>query len=277
MSFIHFVLLAGLLAFSAGCGAGATATPSLPPPQVVNLTHTPRAAATATGRPSPLPAPTPAEPVALAISAPDGAALSAAFYAPAVNLPAAGGAPGVILLHMLGRSRADWDAFARELQTYGIAALALDLRGHGASAGPADWAKAPGDVRAAWEALATRPDVDRSATALVGASIGANLALIAGANNPDVAGVIALSPGQDYQGVQPGPALPNFGARPVFLIASQDDAYSFDSVKQLAGQIAQGETYYFQAAGHGTEMFRDPALQPLLLDWLTKVLGVVKG
>jgi pimeloyl-ACP methyl ester carboxylesterase len=276
MNPVRLFLLAGLLA--AGCGARATPAPTLPAPQVVNLTHTPRAAVTGTARPSPLPAPTPAEPVALVITAPDGVALSAAYYAPAVSPQAgAASAPGVVLLHMLGRSRADWDGLARELQTYGIAAMALDLRGHGASAGPADWTKAPGDVRAAWEALAARPEVDRSATALVGASIGANLALIAGANNPDVTGVIALSPGRDYQGVQPGPALSNFGARPVFFIASQDDAYSFDSVKQMAGQAPQGETYYFRTAGHGTEMFGDPALRPLLLEWLTKVLGVVKG
>jgi pimeloyl-ACP methyl ester carboxylesterase len=183
----------------------------------------------------------------------------------------------VVLLHMLGRSRADWDAFARELQKYGIAALSLDLRGHGGSAGPADWGKAPGDVRAAWEGLVARPEVDRTATVLVGASIGANLALIAGANNPDVAGVVALSPGLDYRGVQPEPALPNFGARPVLFVASQDDAYAFDSVRQLVEKTPQGETYFFTRAGHGTQMFGDPALQPLLLDWLTKVLGVVKG
>ena len=119
--------------------------------------------------------------------------------------------------------------------------------------------------------------MDPAATALVGASLGANLALIAGANNPAVAGGVALSPGLDYQGVQPRAALPNFGARPVFFLASQDDAYAFDSVKQMAGQAAGGETYYFQTAGHGTDMFRDPAVQPLVLEWLTRVLGVMKG
>lgn len=268
-----------ILLVTSACGTTPAATPSLPPPQISTAARsaTPLSAATAAARPSPLPAATPAEPVTVSIPV-DGATLAAAYYAPALSAQTgAGSAPGVVLLHMLGRTRADWDAFARELQKYGIAALAVDLRGHGASSGPQDWARAPGDVRAAWDWLAARPEVDRAATALVGASIGANLALIAGANNSDVATVVALSPGLDYRGVQPAPVLANFGSRPVFFLASQDDSYAYDSVRQMAGQTAGGDTHYFTSAGHGTDMFRDPALQGLLLDWLTKQLGVVKG
>jgi pimeloyl-ACP methyl ester carboxylesterase len=265
--------------------AQATPTPALPTPQVIQVTATQVAVTTATVAATPDPKLTPAIPVTpappskLTINA-DGATLAASYYPPAVS-PQAGAqsAPGVLLLHMLGRNRGEWDAFAKELQKRGIAALALDLRGHGESTGPTDWAKAPGDVRAAWEALTQQPAVDPKDTAIVGASIGANLALIAGANitNPPVVGVVALSPGLDYRGVRPEPVLPNFGQRPVFLIASQDDAYAYDSVKQMATKAAKAETYYFTRAGHGTDMFADPALQPLLLDWLTKVLGVLKG
>ncbi len=263
----------------------ATPTSTLPSPQVIQVTATrvpvPTVTAGATTHPKPTPviAVTPAPPVKVTVNT-DGATLAASYYPPAVSPPAgAQSAPGVLLLHMLGRSRGDWDAFAKELQKLGIAALTLDLRGHGESTGPADWAKAPGDTRAAWEALIQQAAVDPKDTAIVGASLGANLALIAGANitNPPVVGVVALSPGLDYRGVQPEPVLPNFGQRPVFLVASQNDAYSYDSVKQMAAKAAKAETYYFTNAGHGMEMFADPALQPLLLDWLTKVLGVLKG
>jgi alpha-beta hydrolase superfamily lysophospholipase len=265
------------LVFATACATAPSATPTLPPARVI--TATPGiTVVTATPPPvSPLPAPTPSEPVTVSIPV-DGVTLAASYYAPAISPQAgAGSAPGVMLLPMLGRPRADWDAFARELQLYGVAALTLDLRGQGDSGGPEDWARAPGDVRAAWEALIAQPAVDRQATAIIGASMGANLALLAGADNAAVVGVIALSPGLDYHGVRPAERLAALGARPVFLIASQDDAYSYDSVRQLAGLAAGAETYYFTNAGHGTDMLRDPALQPLLLDWLTRQLGVVKG
>ncbi len=264
-----------LLVLAAACRPAATPTATLPPPSIA--TSTPAAAPTASV-PTPAQAPTPPAPNPITLTATDGTPLAAAYYAPAGAAPlAAGSAPAVLLLHMFGRTRADWDAFARELQAYGVAALALDLRGHGESGGPADWAKAPGDVRTAWDWLAARPEVDRTATALIGASIGANLALITGANTPEVAAVIALSPGVDYQGVQPEGALANFGARPVFLIASQNDAFAYASVRQLAPELTAGETYYFTGSAHGTELFADPALATLLLDWLTKQLGIVKG
>ncbi len=268
-------ILALVLCLSA-CAPAATATPTLPPPPVVIVTRPP---ATNTAlRPTPLPRTTAAPPSKITLSAADGVLLAATLY-PALLGPEAapGTAGGVVLVHMLGRTRADWDGFARELQLYGLTVIALDLRGHGETGGAADWGKAPGDVRTAWEALVARPEVARRATAIVGASLGGNLALIAGANNPEVATVIALSPGLDYQGVQPAAVLGNFGDRPVFFVASQADAPAYDGVKQMAPQTPKGETHYFVNAGHGTEMFADPALMPLLIDWLTQKLGVLKG
>src|SRR5215212_9666961 len=42
-------------------------------------------------------------------------------------------APAVILVHMLHKSRHDWDPIASRLASEGIGALAIDLRGHGES------------------------------------------------------------------------------------------------------------------------------------------------
>lgn len=250
----------------------------LPTALVIPATFT-SAPATPTRAPTPAPTlaleatPTAAPPFALSITAPDGAKLAASFYPPASAAPA----PGVLLLHMLGRDRSDWDVLAHDLQSRGYAVLALDLRGHGESAGPVDWNKAPADVRAAWDVLVARPEVDPAPCAIVGASIGANLALIVGANNPDVVTVIALSPGVDYHNLKPSGVLTNFGQRPIFLIASQDDAYSYDSVKQMATLAPQAKTFYFANAGHGTEMFTDPQLEVLALDWLSQHIGALKG
>jgi alpha-beta hydrolase superfamily lysophospholipase len=259
-----------LLSLILAACAQPTVAPIAPPVIVAVATFTPGPTLPAGAAVTPLP--TPAEPQPLVIAAPDGTSLSASFYPP-VSQPA----PGVLLLHMLGGRKDDWDTFARELQKQGFAALALDLRGHGQSGGTADWAKAPGDVKAAWAAMIGRPEVDGKRSAIVGASIGANLALIVGANNGDVAAVAALWPGLDFHGLQPAPVLPNFGQRPVFFLASQDDGYSYDSVKQMAGRAPAGEAYYFSTAGHGTAMLQDPALAPLLIDWLQRYTGAMKG
>ncbi len=254
----------------AACSRPATPLPTAPSPVVSVATFTPAPTFPAGAASTPLP--TPAEPQPLVIAAPDGTSLSASFYPP-LSQPA----PGVLLLHMLGGRKTDWDAFARVLQRQGFAALALDLRGHGQSGGAQDWTKAPGDVKAAWAAMTARPEVDAQRSALVGASIGANLALIVGANNADVVTVVALSPGLDFHGLQPAPVLPNFGQRAVLLIASQDDSYSYDSAKQMVGLVPAGESYFFSTAGHGTNMFSDPALEPLIVDWLQRYTGAMKG
>lgn len=263
------------------CTQTPSPTQTLPPIQVTRVTVTPPAAMTTPSLPSPSALPalvTPLPPSTLNIAAQDGAQLVASFYPPVPIAQGAGEkAPGVLLLHIYGGSRADWASFARGLQERGTAALALDLRGHGESPGPQSWTMALSDVRAAWDTLIARPEVDGQRSAIVGASIGANLALMMGANNPGVVTVIALSPGLDYQRLEPSLLMSNFGARPVLLVASQDDAYSYTSAQQLAALAPLAETYFFTNAGHGMLMFNDPALEPLLLDWLQKYVGLMKG
>jgi pimeloyl-ACP methyl ester carboxylesterase len=199
------------------------------------------------------------------INAADGAKLAVTYYPPIVRP-----APAALLLHMLGRGKGDWEAFAKNLQKQGWAVMAMDLRGHGASTGPVDWTKAPGDVQAVFNALAARPEVDDETPrlALVGSSIGSNLALLAGAADPTVKAVVALSPGLDYMGLKPGDSIDKFGDRPVLLVASEDDAYSADTVKQLAPKLLGGKSKLFTDAGHGNAMFSDPTLETTLMDWL---------
>ncbi len=180
---------------------------------------------------------------------------------------------------MLGGSKADWETFAKELQKQGYAVLALDLRGYGSSAKPEDWAKAPDDVKAAWQVLTARPEVDRFRSAIVGASIGANLALIVGGGDTNVTAVVALSPGLDFHGLAPSSAMPGFAERPVLLVASRDDAYSFSSLESLDKLSISSETLKLETAGHGTAMLTgDATLSGKLIEWLNKnVRDILKG
>lgn len=247
-----------------------TPVPPSATPLPVTITPSP-AVATATGSAAtravppvastPLPTPSPA--VDFNFNAPDGAKIAVTYYPPIVRP-----APAALLLHMLGRNKGDWEAFAKTLQKQGWAVMAMDLRGHGASAGPADWTKSPGDVEAAMKVLAARPEVDPNRTAIVGASIGSNLALIAGAADSRISAVAALSPGLDYMGLKPGDTIDKFGDRPVLLVASEDDSYSAEAVKQLAPKLIGGKAKIFTNAGHGNAMFSDATLEPTLVDWL---------
>src|SRR5436190_11318475 len=148
-------------------------TRTLPPVQVTRVTLTPLASTVTPTTLSPSATTafaTPLPPTTLTITAPDGAPLAASFYPPVQITQGAGHAsqaPGVLLLHMYGASRADWVAFALHLQERGTAALALDLRGHGASPGPENWSQALLDVRAAWDTLMARPEVDAQHSAII--------------------------------------------------------------------------------------------------------------
>lgn len=217
------------------------------------------------------PLPTPANANALTITASDGVKISAVYYPPIVN-----GAPAILLVHQVGGSKSDWDTFAKQLQKMGYAAMAIDLRGHGATGGTANWAKAPDDVRAAYNVLVARPEVDSLRTAIIGASIGSNLALMVGASEPKVSAVIALSPGLDYLGVNPTASMRNFANRPVLLVASQGDTYSYDSAKSLAQLAIAAEPRVLSGATHGTDMLSEPSLTPVLIEWLNKYVRDLK-
>jgi acetyl esterase/lipase len=156
---------------------------------------------------------------------------------------------------MYGGTKQDWQGLALRLQASGLGCLAIDLRGHGQTGGEEDWEQAREDVRLAYAWLVSRQEVRADRSAVVGASIGANLALWLGAQEPGVAAIALLSPGFEYFRVRIEGLIEDYGARPIFLAASEDDTYSADTVRQLA-QAATGpvELALYPSAGHGTDM-----------------------
>lgn len=204
----------------------------------------------------------------VSIAAADDLTLIGTYYSQASEAPR----PAVLLLHMLGSNRTVWEqtGLPAILVSNGYNVLALDMRGHGDTGGQQDWEKSPDDIQRAWEFLRQQPGVDRERTAFIGASIGANEALIAAANEPDIRTVILLSPGLEYRGVATEPVMPTYGDRPILFVASEDDSYSADSIRQLA-KLATGTAVLqlYENAGHGTAMFAAaPDLPDLITEWL---------
>jgi alpha-beta hydrolase superfamily lysophospholipase len=182
--------------------------------------------------------------------------------------------PGILLLHMLGSDKDAWGDVPSQLAEAGYAVLAIDMRGHGETGGSIDWESAEEDHQRALEFLAGVPGVDASRLAVVGASIGSNLALRAGADSEAVRTVILLSPGLDYQGVTTEGALSEFGDRPLLILASSEDTYAAESSETLADQaVGEVELEMYQDAGHGTEMIAgEPSLVDKILDWLGQIM-----
>ena len=207
----------------------------------------------------------------MTLPAADGVTLAGQLYEAAARP-----APGVVLVHMQARTRADWDEVAQQLEAAGITVLAIDLRGHGASGGSAaPLAAMVLDVRAAVQWLSTRPTVRPDAIGVAGASLGANLALLAAADQPLVRAVAAISPSLDYRGLRVGPeTMKKLSGRGVWLAASSEDPYSLRTLKDLtADESMPREQQLSSMAAHGTNLLTaDKDLTRALVDWLRQRL-----
>lgn len=202
----------------------------------------------------------------------DGVQIAATWYEPSSR-----SAPAVILVHMLHRSRRDWDGVASRLASEGIGALAIDLRGHGDSAGVTGDGESPDysamvrDLAAARRFVATRV---QGRVGIAGASLGANLAVLEASADPGITSLALLSPSLDYRGLRIEAPLRKYGDRPALLISSDDDPYATRSVKDL--QKAGGgmrEPLLLSQAGHGTTMLgRNADLARVLVDWFRRTL-----
>lgn len=174
------------------------------------------------------------------------------------------GVPAVLLLHQLNSTREEWTRYlvVEGLESYNVAYLAVDLRGHGASPaggkswrefGAADWAKLPGDAADALAWLRERPEVDPDNISIVGGSIGANTALLAFASDARVRSGAFLSPGlPDYRGLDISSALEEgSGERAAIVVGSRGDSSRAADAEELAGRGPNIEAVVLDGGGHG--------------------------
>lgn len=203
------------------------------------------------------------------------AALAADFH------PAAD-APVILLLHMLNSSRAAWDPLIPDLRAAGYALLNIDMRGHGDSGGTRDWEAAIADVTEGWVGwLDANDHLGDEGLALIGGSIGANVALISCARAETCRGAIALSPGLDYRGVKPESALVDgLASRAALLVAAQNDRSSSTAIRQMFLK-AKGDVSarLYRGRAHGTRLFDSEydSVSALILAWLAELFTTYEG
>ena len=206
----------------------------------------------------------------------DGVTIAADYYA------GEGNGSSALLLHMMPATKESWVGFAEVLLAQGFThVLAIDLRGHGESTDregehidyklfeDADHQAKIKDVEAAVAWLEER-GARKDRLAVVGASIGANLAIVYGAEHNEIPAVAALSPGFDYRGVTTPDRVEMFAdGQGLFLAASEDDTLSFETNRKLADIKTDSVLKEYKEAGHGTTMFElEPDLLGELVVWL---------
>jgi len=215
---------------------------------------------------------TPALAGEIQVKTPDGTALHARELGK--------GTHGVLLLHDAGRTSADWTLFAEKLSSKGYRVIALDLRGHGESADimttEPDWSAMDDDVEAA---LAHLRRTGARKVSVVGAGLGANLAVDVASRDPKVETVVLLSPGLNIHGYKPSGTVGPYGTRPLLLAAAKGDRMASSTVKYLEKQ-SKGPTRAVLLAGaaSGTNLLdENPSLEDGVLSWLAGNYSVAEG
>ncbi len=171
----------------------------------------------------------------------------------------------LILVHMLGGDKSDWNEFAENAP---YTAIAIDLRGHGNSDGDLQSFSDPDfnsmvlDVKAASEYMGGDQII------VIGASIGSNIALNY-ADDYNVSGLVLLSPSHDYRGVDTRAVITRY-KEPLLIVTSRDDIQSYnpsiDMYNAAPSEEKQLKTY--DDAGHGTDMLKKPDLDDLILQFI---------
>ena len=215
--------------------------------------------------------------------APDGARIVGSFYAARQE-----NSPAVLMLHQFGGTRADYKDLAAQFQANGMAVLTIDGRGFGESTKRADGstisvsqsneavAGMKSDVAAAVKFLVEQKNVDKSRIGIAGASYGSSLAIIYAGENSEIKAVALVSPGTNYFGNLPTmPAMEKYAARPVLIIAAEDDQESATASHKL-DKLAAGDQHQLQIyprGGHGTGILNaGVGLDKLLLEFFQKNL-----
>lgn len=203
------------------------------------------------------------------------------------------GAPVLIALHGLGSDRTEWRSLAAAAQSRGWGVYLYDARGHGKSRAtisgkavnhedraqrrPAFWFGMIDDLARASRTLEER-GVPPARQVLVGASLGANVCLLATERGVAAGALVLLSPGLDYAGLEVD-EVPSRLKLPMMFVSASPDTYAHISAERLLGQADPGRSKWIalekgtDRGAHGTQLF-DGKLEGKILDWVGRAMKI---
>lgn len=214
----------------------------------------------------------------------DGYRLPATCYPAARESP-----PAVVMVHGQGERQESWAPLALAAQRAGFLSVAFTLRGHDGAEAPAhaepgtssytaftreDWLGVRHDIAVAKKA-ALEAGAEPNNLVLAGSGLGANLALVHASADPDFQGLVMLSPGLDYEGIETLDLIKGYDKRPVLILVCRGDAYAAGSAAQLkAASEGFCELRQYDGTAHGIDIL---AAQPHSVDqallWLDEIVG----
>ena len=194
------------------------------------------------------------------IKAADGKTLYGSYFAND------GDGKSVLLLHELYTNRSSWTPLVQPLLDAGFKVLAVDLRGYGKTKGKINWKNAQTDTVAWADWLKAQAGVQ--SIALVGSSMGANLALNGCAAISGCVGAVAISPGLNYFGVKTKEAVT--AGFPALIVYADRDTYPKTDVpkmQELGGDHL--EILLYSGRTHGMGLFKEhDDLAGAIVNWL---------
>jgi pimeloyl-ACP methyl ester carboxylesterase len=166
------------------------------------------------------------------------------------------GPAGVVLTHESSGWICSWLPYARTLARRGYRVLVIDARGNGsssASRSPSRRFRFDLDIAAAARELRRR---GARSVVLGGGSLGAMGSLIVGASlRPPVDGVVAVSPGTSFRGVDAAAAVPRLRVPVLYVVATEDAGFP-DAARVLYDATASEDKrlVVVDGRGHGNEV-----------------------
>lgn len=160
---------------------------------------------------------------------------------------------GLVLLHMMGKTRASYREIAPKLvDKYKI--VAIDFRGHGDS--DLDFTEMndedfKGFLTDIDEAVSFLESEGAEKISLVGASIGANAALMYADKHP-VNKLVLLAPGNTYRSLDISRLT---YSKPLFVQVGHFDAYASISIDDLQNNWERARIMKYDISAHGTDLF----------------------
>ncbi len=182
---------------------------------------------------------------------------------------------GVVLLHMLDRSQDDWNDFAAQLQTNNFEVMTFDFRGHGESSEnwndyeKEDFQKLITDAK---DSLNYLRDINAEMDiSIIGAGIGANVAMQVALEDPKIKSIVLLSPKTTNHGIDIEHANANYD-RSVFYITGTKDKNSYSDTLELheVSNAVNKSIKEIDTSNHGTDLLNEASLSEDIINWLTQ-------
>jgi len=192
------------------------------------------------------------------------------------------GAPVVVLVHGLNTDHSVWEPLMPSLKASNYNVITVDLPGFGRSM------YCNGSLRSGYDNKLTAQDFEEMPNAVsalvframtdrgmsgqkiiaIGASIGANIALIYGSAH-DVDGFVLLSPISQFVSEKPEDHIGVIGETPVLVLVSTKDSVAINTAHQIDDSYSDSLLMTYDGDYHGTDMLKSvPTAVQDISDWL---------